>query len=315
MTHIPPKMSPFEKYTNSIQILLRHNRILGIAVFTPSKTKFRKSRSQCFFNIVAILLFTAYCTYTIYLKMTVLKEGPIFQSTELIMVVGNYIYVSSAWVLALTNREKMQQLHCKIIDFDANLEKIGGCVGYEKQRRRGLVQMVTRYALVVFVTLYVFVVRVYLRGFEAYTEVVRTVLNVYKTATCLQSVQIVLMIQQRFVELNKILGELFVKEIEQNRLKVLCDICDMHKNLELVVKHFNLVFGTQMVLFFGLTFISIAICCFYIIFGVIANRVDYFFIMGIVLFSLPFYSDMLYICVACDKTMAEVYLWKLFFQF
>src|SRR5699024_1120932 len=140
--------------------------------------------------------------YCIYIQVTVQYVEPITKATNVMILVGNGIYVVTAWVSAIAKRDSCIDFWLKLIDFDTKLQTMGIRINYKKRQRKILIHLLSRYF---FITANIFALlwmSLEDAGSNLIVDSMAYFLIIINSAICHQTGEIVSMIKMRFVILN-----------------------------------------------------------------------------------------------------------------
>jgi hypothetical protein len=307
-----PKEKLSQKFMNSITILLYQSQLMGLVTFGRT---LRPSKIRLFWNV---LLFTVYaysighCVYTV----ASFNREMIYKATDVIILVINLVYVSTAWITAITNRDLFVEFLVKVFDFDGKLQTMGIKINYQKSKKRIVLQGLIRWVVLGVLIGNLVAIALWNRA-EMIVEIMAYCLLVINSAICHQSVEMIALLRARFFILNKQINQLvqhFYKKNSRNLLQAkntkqlfaLSKICALHHHLSKLVKLFNEVFGVVLLLMFGVSFTVIVITIFYLTVALQSTELVISDIVNPLLSNLTFVFDTIYVCDICYSTIEEV---------
>jgi hypothetical protein len=310
----------FKKFTNSIKILLIQSQIFGLVTFSLTETKFRPSKIRTAQNVLTETVLLSVVVYFLYETVYDQKYPIISKGTAVLDFICGVVYLSAVWIKSLLNRDKFIKFLNKIVDFDMILQENCRIVNYQKCKKG-----VTRRLLMncLFMTAYILFYTVFTTNnynlYQRTGQCIGFVMSLVNSATCFQTVELVLILKMRFAILNQQIDEI-VKYFETNRVNLvmhssnvqdralaLGKICTLHHHLSKLVKLFNDTFGVILLLMFGFSFMIITTMLFYVT-GEIETTMNWKSIIYVFMTGICHIVDTLWVCDACYSTAEEVRL-------
>lgn len=313
-----PREKLFQKFINSIRILLLQSQIFGLVTFTPDYLNFRPSTVRFFLNLLCIFVYLPANLYCIYI--TAFSEYMVIYKTTNIIILGvNVVYVTTSWVCALLKRNLFIEFLLKIVDFDTKLQTMNIKVNYKMTYKKIMIQSLIRVGVLV-VIVGVLASAAYMRGEIMIVESMAYILLLMNSAVCHQAIELVQLIKIRFVILNKQIFNLISYFQKSNinaiqikntskQLNTLNKICALHHHLSKLVKLFNDIFGVSLLFMFGVSFVVTVISIFFFTAIIQAGELSFLTLMIPILSNITFVIDAVYVCDVSYSAIEEVIKW------
>ncbi|RZB38944.1 7tm 7 domain containing protein, partial [Asbolus verrucosus] len=194
----------------------------------------------------------------------------------------------------------------KIVDFDVKLHMNAITINYGRSRKKMLFQQMGRLIyLSLLITFLVVSTAVPKKIYIGFGQISGYVLLIINSASCHQSIELISMIEARFVILNKQINNL-VKGTQLalvgkhgSRYLPLNQICALHHHLSKLITLFNDIFGVILLLMFGVSFTVMVLVVLYIVVQLQASHTNWFLILVRMVSSLSFFVDPFYVCDVC----------------
>lgn len=227
----------------------------------------------------------------------------IFKCTEILLWISSCTFILAVWINAVTNSKPLKIFLITLLKFEQKLQKLSFRINYRKVKRNNFIQIALRYTAIVSLTIYAILFQIN-NHHQIYSEITRFTTLVLKSAICHEVISLVTIIKFRFEILNKQINKLIFERHEMEKFTILCRICEMHGHLCEVIRLFNDAFGVVLLVMFGVSFLTVVICFFYISGSLQSN--DWKYVCLAVSLAAPFVVDTFYVCHVCYKTVETV---------
>ncbi|NP_001138956.1 gustatory receptor Gr63 [Tribolium castaneum] len=298
-----------KKFLHSVRIVFVQSEIFCLVNFNHRESYFRLSKAKSFCTFVAALVYCSVTFFALSELLTDLATSILLKVSSLLIGFCASIYVGTVWINTSINGTKFIEFINKLIEFDVKLQNVSLIINYENQRTRSRIHLFVRY---VFVTSYLlfdyFVQRNQeYKYYQILSHLSGIFFTVFNVAQCYLTTELVLMLQTRFVILNKQLTKITVKNFAtKTQSAVLGKICTLHHHLSKLVTRFNEIFGLGLLLMFAVSFLIITQVIFVICVLVQSEKIVWLHLVYISFLGIICAADVFYICHVCYATIQEV---------
>lgn len=296
------------KFVETIKILIWHSQLNNLIVFNCNNTKFSLSIVRSGISICVATLYFSMSIFCLYNVILYKRSSVVVIICNSLLIIFSSIYLFTTWVWSILKQNNYIELLNELIKFDEKLELTITKLNYKLIRKNLEKRFVIRYIIVI---MWILVEICYLSFFNIdinfYAEIGKCVKYVLNSSICFQCMEIVNLINVRFVALNTNLYSLIVK----GRRKILdyptlCEICSLHHHLSKLVKLFNKTFGLILLLMFAMSFLNIVMIFFFLSVEFQSSIINLFRVIYNTISSAGFIIDTIYICNCCYSTIEEV---------
>lgn len=307
---------------NAIKPLLFYCKLFGLVAFQRTKTGYKKSKFNLIVNIVAIITFTPLTIYGMVLRLNYGKPSSMILTTDMMLAGGCLIQTVIAWSTSGFLQNKYIGLLNKIVEIDRKFKQLGVWIFYDNTRKIILRKIIIH-------TLFtVIVLTLYVKIFDYLLTIDLLIFNISSFISSIINILIVqqvsayvLILKHRYQILNGHLQDLQHKnntgEIANikltppvpYKLKMLRIICPIHHEITKAGKLINEAFGLQLLITFGVIFVSITVGLYYVCIY-IQKDMDWKWesVLGAFIIALRYIVDTLILCYACHTTIEEVHI-------
>lgn len=310
-----------QSFHKALQPLLIYGKIFGLVSFKFTKNGYKKSNPGTIIYIIAFLLFIPLMIYGIVLRATSGISSLMITTTDLMLSSGTGIQTAISWLCSITFQDKYIEMLNKIVETDRKFKELGVWITYNDLHKT-IIRRIIIYTIIligidaVYYSIFSYALILDLIIFN----VTMLITHIVTILTVQQAATYVLILKDRFKILNAHLIELqknFEEKQEIQNIKLTCAlssklkmlriICPLHHELTKTAKIINEVFGLQLLITFGVIFVSITVELYYVCYYIqqpIENKWEKTF--GSFLMSLNYIISTLFLCSACHSTVEEV---------
>lgn len=258
--------------------------------------------------------------YGMYSRLNYGKSSSMILTTDLMLATGCLVQTVITWGTSGFLQNKYVALLHKIIQIDKKFKELGVWITYDVTRKT-----ISRKLIIhTLFTVIILILHVYIFNYLWSLD-----LLIFFTSTFLSSIVNILIVQQvssyvlilknRYQILNEHLQELQRKNDDGEianikltmpvpyKLRILRVICPIHHEITKAGKLINDAFGLQMLITFGVIFVSITIGLYYVCIY-IQRSMDskWESVLGAFLIALRYTIDTLILCYACHTTIEQI---------
>ncbi|KAJ3647884.1 hypothetical protein Zmor_019734 [Zophobas morio] len=305
----------FQRFLATISLVLLHGQIIGLVIFASNGKKLYSSMWRKLYTISVLCIYLAFSVFCIYTILGVTDVPSVYKYSSYIILVGNALYAVTVCFssIIITKKYKLQK---KIIDFDVQLQTTCVIIDYNKTKKRTICHLLERYIVIILLNIYYHWSMERSQFGEKMGEVSAFFLTIFSSAVCYQAIELVWVLQTRFIILNKQINTLVASSTmaiattdtkqPQKIFTTLCKICTLHHHLCKCVKLFNEVFGVVLLSMFAVSFVVIVHCLFYTSIALQRSVMNWAEVIYADNSSLSFIVDSIFVCHVCYTTIEEV---------
>jgi hypothetical protein len=319
MPKVQRSTDTFQKFTDSIKILLIQSQIFGLVTFSLAETNFRPSKTRSVQSILMIGVLNAFVVYFLCECVKDQANQSIPKTTTLLNFSCGTTYMCVAWMNALLNRDKFITFLNKLVDFDDTLQEKCRLVNYQECKKGVVRRALTKHLfLVVYISFYAAFTRYQFDIYKQIGQYLGFFISIVNAAVCHQTIELVLLLKMRFAILNQQIDDIVeyfaTSQVNlvsnssqiQDRALALGKICTLHHQLSKLVKLFNDNFGMTLLLMFGFNFMTTTTTLFYVTGALQANDIKWISVVYVFMTSICYMVDTLWVCDVCYSTVEEV---------
>lgn len=314
----------FRKLFDSLKIVLTETEIFGLTHLSYTEKSFRLSKFKILYSIILTVLYFLIAVYVFLNYLFNKNEGMLMKVTCLIITTFAGTYITTVWINNLVKRQKIVDYLNKILEFDLKLQNEVFLIDYNKERKRSIIHLITRFCILVLFLIFNYIFYIRARDIPMKYELFQIVshffglfLTIFNTSLCYFSTEIISLLKIRCKILNNQLIEivnffernvnifeksLAVKEKSLNFGR----ICTLHHHLYKQIRLFNDIFGLDLLLMFGVSFMTITQSMFFVCILVQSNDINWLTLWYITAVSVIYATEVFYICHICYSTIQEV---------
>lgn len=311
----------FQRFLATISLVLLHGQIIGLVTFASNGKKLYSSMWRKLYTISVLCIYLAFAAFCIYTIPGVTDVPSVYKYSSYIILVANALYAVTVCFSNIITTKKYIKLLEKIIGFDVQLQTTCVIIDYNKTKKRTICHLLERYIVIILLNIYYHWSMERSQFGEKMGEVSAFFLTIFSSAVCYQAIELVWVLQTRFIILNKQINTLVASSTmaiattdtkqPQKIFTTLCKICTLHHHLSKCVKLFNEVFGVVLLSMFAVSFVVIVHCLFYTSIALQRSIVNWAEVIYTATSSLNFIVDSIFVCHVCYTTIEEVssFLW------
>ncbi|XP_063908533.1 uncharacterized protein LOC135126413 [Zophobas morio] len=306
----------FQRFLATISLVLLHGQIIGLVTFASNGKKLYSSMWRKIYIISVLCIYLAFATFCIYTIPGVTDVPSVYKYSSYIIQVANALYAVTVCFSSIITTKKYIKLLQKIIDFDVQLQTTCVIIDNNRTKKRTIFHLLGRYIVIVLLNVYYHWSIERSEFSEKMGEVSAFFLTIFSSAVCYQAIELVWVLQTRFIILNKQINTLVASsampiattDTKQPRkiFTTLCKICTLHHHLSKCVKLFNEVFGVVLLNMFAVSFVVIVHCLFYTSIALQRSIVNWAEVIYTATSSLNFIVDSIFVCHVCYTTIEAV---------
>lgn len=306
---------------NAIKPLLIYSKIFGLVCFQFTKNGYKRSKLNFGLNVTAILVFLPLTIFGMVLRVYNGKPSNMILTTDMMLAGGCLVQTLIAWGTSATLQQKYIGLLNKIVDIDKKFKELGVWIFYDNTRKIVLRRMTLHTVFILIV------LGIYTMIFNYLLEVDLIIFNVSNWLSGIVNILIVqqvsayvLILKNRYKILNEHLQDLQKNDNDNKeianikltppippKLRALRIICPIHHEITKAGKIINEVFGLQLLITFGVIFVSITVGLYYVCIYIQKEMESKWeSVFGAFLIALRYIVDTLLLCYACHSTIEEV---------
>lgn len=319
----------FITFHTALKPLLLTGKIFGMVPFSIWKHGYKISKIGISYNVLFLLLYTSAFIYTILKDITnPTKMELLLHTISTLQNLAGFGVTMVVWISSLVNQKKYILALNKIGEIDKSFKTLGIWMYYEKVRRISI-------AMIIIALVYVFIslgteATLYFETLYVKNFLKHTLYNVPLAIYSILTIQVYIylrLLKDRYVILNQHLKELqkyecqtiSVVEVKNlkltsplgTKLSLLRLICPLHHELCKAANIFDSIFGINLLVTFGNSFVAITTYMYLIIsrlktFNSETTGFEILSIMGPFTLNI---IETIWLCWICHATVEEVRGW------
>lgn len=321
----------FVTFFRAIKPLLLICKIFGMVPFQAVKNTYKVSKLGIAYNVVFLVTYVALFVYvTVYEITNPYKRDLLVHTIYILQNLSGFGVTTVIWVSSVINQKMYIQALNKLSEIDKSLKSLGIWMYYDKIRKVSIILLSVVCTSVLASLLGES--KLYIESNKVYSVMVHLLYNISLVNYAVLTVQVYIylnMLRDRFSILNQHLREIEKYQDEPNisiiesknfkltnplgtKLSLLRLICPLHHELCKAANMFDNIFGINLLVSFGNSFVSITTYMYYMILKLKAFNEDsaneILSIMGTFALNIIFTTCLCWICHATVEEVKNILL-------